>query len=270
VIGRVAWVLLMCGVLVNASEPDYRKSPGYKWYANANALFGAGKVKESEAAADEALRLDPKLLPALTLKARLAMAVRDHAASRKALLQAVEVAPSSWYAHFLLGFQYYLQSELQPALPALEEARRLNPKESQPVLYLGLVNESLGNTEKAIAYYRQAIAMEEKAGKLQAETLLTLARVLLLVNGLDECAALLDRAAKVEPDLRDVHYERARLLLKKGDAAGAAAAGEKALSLPAAGVGEGQIRYVLVRAYGLSGDEKRAAEHAAVLRSSDP
>jgi hypothetical protein len=60
--------------------------------------------------------------------------------------------------------------------------------------------------------------MEEKAGKLQAETLLTLARVLLLVNGLDECTALLDRAVKVEPDLRDVHYERARLLMKKGDA----------------------------------------------------
>jgi tetratricopeptide (TPR) repeat protein len=270
VTGRLVPALAVFALVASANDVDYRKSPGYQAYTNANALFAAGRLPETRAAVERALLLDPDLLPALTLKARTAMAVKDHEGSRKALLRAVEVAPASWYANFLLGFQYYLQSELHSALAPLEKARRLNPKESQPVLYLGLTHESLGDTDQAIEFYRQAIAIEDASRKLQAETLLTLARLLLLLNRLDECASLLERAVKVEPGLRDVHYERARLLIKKGDAAGAAAAGEKALSLPPAGIPDHQIRYVLVRAYGLAGDDERAAQHAAALRNQDP
>jgi tetratricopeptide (TPR) repeat protein len=268
--GCARCALLLCAAVAYGADVDYRRSPGYEAYERANAHFSARKLPESLASVDQALSLDPKLLPALTLKARLAMAARDHTASRTALIKAVEVAPTSWYAHFLLGFQYYLENDLKAALTALEKARQLNPKESQPALYLGLTNESFGNIEAAIDYYSQAVAIEEASRSLQAETLLTFARLLLLLDRLDECAKLLDRAVRIEPNLRDVHYERSRLFMKKGDAASAATAGEKALSLPAAGIPDRQVRYVLVRAYGLLGNEKRAAEHAAALRTQDP
>jgi tetratricopeptide (TPR) repeat protein len=114
--------------------------------------------------------------------------------------------------------------------------------------------------------------MEEASRTLHAETLLTLARLLLLLDRLEECGKLLERAARMEPDLRDVHYERSRLLMKLGKPAEAARAAEKALSLPPAGIAgiaDRQIRYVLVRACALAGDEKRAAEHAAALRQED-
>jgi tetratricopeptide (TPR) repeat protein len=215
---------------------------------------------------EEALRLNPRLAPALTLNAKLAMAVRNYSVARHALLLAVEAAPESWYARFLLGFTYYLQNELHPALPELERAARLNPKESKPLLYLGLTHESLGNSAKAVEYYRSAIRAEEASGTLEAETLLTAARLLLLMDQLEECGKLVGRAVKLAPAYRDGHYERARLLLKQGRFAEAAQAGEKALALAAAGASDGQVRYLLVRAYGMMGDERRAAGHAAALR----
>ena len=49
----------------------------------------------------------------------------------------------------------------------------------------------------------------------------------------------------------------------------AAREGEIALRLPLTGITNWQIRYLLVRAYGLSGDEKRAGEHAAALREEE-
>jgi tetratricopeptide (TPR) repeat protein len=253
--------LLLC--LLAMAPP---KSPGYQSYERANSLFVAKKFPECLAEIEKALVLDPNLVPALTLKAKLAISLNRYDVARQALEHAILVEPSSWYAHFLLGFQYHLQNELQLAIPELETARRLNPKDSKAPLYLGLTRESLGDTDRAVALYREAIRVEEAAGKLEADTLLTCARLLLLMDRLEECTKLVDRAAGLEPSHRDVHYERARLLLRTGDAAGAARAGETALRLAATGITTQQIRYLLVRAYGLTGDEKRAAEHVAALK----
>ncbi|MBI4874379.1 MAG: tetratricopeptide repeat protein [Acidobacteria bacterium] len=246
-----------------------QSSPGYASYERANALFVAQQFPECLEEIEKALQLDPGLVPALTLKAKLAIGLNRFDVARQALERALKAAPSSWYVHFLMGFQYHLQNELQLALPELEQARRLNPKDAKAPLYLGLTHESLGETEKAAACYREAIRIEEAAGKLQADTLLTWARFLLVTGRLEECEKLIERAVKLEPSHRDVHYERARLLLRKGDAAGAAREGEAALRLPATGITGRQIRYLLVRAYGLGGDEKRAAGHAVALREEE-
>jgi len=243
-------------------------SPAYRLYEKANALFNARKLPECIATLDEALRLDPKLVPALTLKAKAAMGMNRFDLARQSLNQALAAEPDAWYARFLSGFLYHLENELRLALPELERARKLNPRDPRSALYLGLTQESLGRTAEAIALYQEAIRLEEATGKAQAETLLTYARLLLLVGRLDECGQLIDRALKLEPDSRDARYERARLLLKRGDAAGAARDGEQALRL-AGGVAERQIRYLLVRAYQALGDEKSAAQHAAALRAAD-
>lgn len=267
------WLLLVCVSAIAgfetpcpAGEIDYRKSPGFSAYQQANSAFAARDFQRSSDLIDQALDLDRKLLPALTLKAKLAMATGKPGVAREALLEAVRVAPNSEYAHFLLGFQYYIQNEMRAALDELEKARRLNAKDASPLLYLGLTHETLGDAERAVGFYRQAISVEEASGTLQSETLLTLERLLLLTGRLKECGTLLDRAIKLEPNSRDAYYELARLLLKSGDPSSAARAGEKALRLPPGGIPERQIRYLLVRAHGLAGDERRAGEHAKALR----
>ena len=69
-----------------------------------------------------------------------------------------------------------------------------------------------------------------------------------------------DKAVQLDPTSRDVHYEIGRLLLKKGDAKGAAKAGEEALRMAAEDDTDLQIRYLLVRAYETAGEDDLAIE----------
>jgi tetratricopeptide (TPR) repeat protein len=73
-------------------------------YQKAAALFQQRQYEQALAALDEALKLDPRLVPALTLKARLAMAVNRFDIAKASLSRAVDVEPGAAYNHFLLGF----------------------------------------------------------------------------------------------------------------------------------------------------------------------
>src|SRR5579862_7498668 len=110
-------------VVVHESD---RRSAGYQPYERANSLFVARKFPESLAAIEEALRLDPKLVPALTLKAKLAMTANRFDVARVSLELALAADPASAYAQFLYGFQFYLANDLELALPQLKKARQLN------------------------------------------------------------------------------------------------------------------------------------------------
>jgi tetratricopeptide (TPR) repeat protein len=248
-----------------ASKPADRRSPGYKSYQKANALFTQKNFPESLAAIEEALRLDPKLVPALTLKAKLAMTMNRFDVARDSLELALAADPASAYAQFLYGFQFYLANDLEQALPQLQKARQLNPADPRAALYLGLTSESLGRTDEALALYNEAVRLEKAEGTPQAETFLIGSRLLLLLGRTEECERWIRQALALDPDSRDCHYEFARLLLSKGDAVQAAAEGEAALRLANGVVADRQIHYLLVRAYrGRSPAD--AARHADAMK----
>ena len=117
-------------------------SAGLPAYEKANALFVDKKFPESLAAVEEALRLDPKLTLALTLKAKLAMAANRYDVAERSLEQALAADPKSFYAQFLHGLVAYLTNEMKEALPRFVAARRLNPRDARAALYLGLTTES--------------------------------------------------------------------------------------------------------------------------------
>jgi tetratricopeptide (TPR) repeat protein len=260
---RHAAMLLVCLELVWAQP---RQSPGYAKYQQANQLFGAQEFQKCMNLLDEALKLDPKLVPALTLRAKLAMAIDRYDVAKADLERAIAADPRSAYAQFLYGFQFYQRNELPAAIAALEKARKLNPKDSSSALYLGLATESLGHPAEALALYRDAIHLEDAAGQLHAETLLVCSRLLLLLGEFDEAERLLNRAAKIAPASRDPHFEACRLWLKKGDPARAAKEGEIALGLRGEATDK-QVHYVLVQAYQSEGREADAARHAAALHA---
>ena len=250
-----------------AAQPG--RSPGYAAYEKANSLFSAHRYQESLDAVDEALKLDPKLPPALTLKAKLALAANRFDVARESLERALAADPSSWYAQFLYGFQFYQQNEMPAAIAALQKARRLNPKDPRSALYLGMSEESLGRTAEALTLYREAIRLEEAAGRAQVDTLLTCSHLLLALGEFDEDERLLEKAVKVDPASRDARFETGRLFLKKGDPARAAREGEIALTLRSGDATERQVRYLLVQAYQALGREADAARHTAALRALD-
>jgi len=251
------------GVALYAATPA---SPGQADYERANQLLVAKKLPEALAAVDEALRLDPKLVPALTLKAKLAMAANRLEIAHQCLEQALAINPRSSYAQFLFGMEAYLGNDLKEALPRFQKARQLGPADPRAALYLGLTVESLGQTAQALSLYEDAVRLEREAGELHAETFLPAARLLLLMGRLEECERWIGEAVKLSPKSRDAHFEFARLLLKKGDAARAAAEGESALSLSDGVVTDGAIHYLLIRAYRQNGMPDRAALHADIMR----
>jgi tetratricopeptide (TPR) repeat protein len=244
------------------------KSPGLPAYEKANSLFVAKNFPDALVAVEEALRLDPKLVPALTLHAKMAMAANRFDVAQASLEQAIKVAPSSGYAQFLYGLNFYLANDLKMALPQFEKVRQLEPNDPRAALYLGLTNESLGKTAEAMALYEEAVRLEERAKSPQAETYLTGARLLFLLGRLDQCETWVRAALKLSPKSREGHFEFARLLLEKDDLTRAAQEGEAALLLPGAAPTEAQIHYLLIRAHRTSNPEQ-AARHAAAVRNLD-
>ena len=244
-------------------------SPGQAAYEKANALFIEKKLPEALAAADEALRLDPKLVPALTLKAKLAMAAYRLDVARQCLEQALAIDPRAPYAQFLYGLEAYLGNDMKAALPRFRKARELNPREPRAALYLALTIESLGQPAEAMALYEEAVRLERSANELHAETLLPGARLLFLLGRLDESERWLVQAAALSPNSRDVHFEFARLLIEKGDAERAVTEGEKALVLSDGIITDPAIRYLLIRAYQKLGRTDRAAMHAEIMRTQE-
>ena len=215
----------------------------------------------------KALRLDPKLIPALTLKAKLVMAANHFEEASRILEHALEIDPKAQYAQFLHGLAAYLSNDMGKALPRFRKARQLSPSSPRAALYLGLTCESLGQTDEAMALYRDAVRLERSGGGAQAETLLAGARLLFLTNQIEESEQWTRGAVKASPRFRDAHFELARLLLKKGDAASAAAEGESALMLSGSSVTDTQIHYLLIRAWRLAGQPAKSAQHAEALRA---
>lgn len=266
----IAWkyglAILAVAIPLAGATPQ---SPGYTAYEKANALFVAKKLPEALAAVDDALRIDPKLVPALTLKAKLAMAGFRLDVARRCLEQALAIDPRAQYAQFLYGLEAYLRNDMKEALPRFRKARQLMPADPRAALYLGLTVESLGQPTEAMSLYEEAVHLERSAGDLHAETLLPGAKLLLLLNRLDECERWLREAAKLAPGARDVHFELARLLLKRGDPAQAAAEGETALRLSEGVVTDAAIHYLLIRAYRQNGMPDRAEAQAAIIRAQE-
>jgi len=244
-------------------------STGQAAYEKANALFVEKKLPEALAAVDEALRLDPKFVPALTLKAKLAMAAYRLDVARRCLEQALAIDPRAPYAQFLYGLEAYLENDMKAALPRFRKARELNPGDPRTALYLALTVESLGQAAEAMSLYEEAIRLERSANDLHAETLLPGAKLLFLLGRLGESENWLTQAARLSPKSRDVHFEFARLQLEKGDAQRAAAEGELALALSEGIVTDAAIRYVLIRAYQKLGMADRAAMHAEIMRTQE-
>ncbi|MBL8214790.1 MAG: tetratricopeptide repeat protein [Bryobacterales bacterium] len=255
-------ILLLVGL-----APAQTPSPGKSDYERANALFQQQQFQSSLDAVEEALRLDPKLLPALTLRAKLAMAAKRYDLARADLERAVSLHPDAAYAQFLLGLVLYEQNELQLALAPLEAAMKRNPKDPRAPLYLGLCVESLGDTARAASLYDRTMQLEEAARQPQVETYLIAARLQMVLDQNEQAARVLQKAMRLNNRHRDVNFEWARLEARQGDYPGAVEAATRALTLPTAETTDAQIHALLARSYQALGKGEKAKQHAAAAKA---
>jgi tetratricopeptide (TPR) repeat protein len=242
------------------------KSPGYAAYQHAADLFDHARYDEALTELDRALHLDARLVPALTLKAKLAMSIKRYDLAGECLEKALAAEPGAAYAQFLLGFLHYQQNQMPEAVKALEKARRLDPRDPRAALYLGLSEETLGATARAMDLYQEAIRLEKSSGKPHAEAWIACAKLMMVEGNLPGAAELLKSAVEIEPGSRDTHFVSARLLLKQGRPLEAARAGERALKLPGE-TADSQVEFLLVQAYRAAGRDQEAETHANAIRA---
>ena len=154
-----------------------RRQPAYE---RANRLFTAHKYQECMNALDEALRLDPNLVPALTLRAKLAMAINRYDVAKESLERAIAADPASSYARFLYGFQFYQQNEMPAGDRGARKGARVKPARLPRRRSISAWRtKSLGSTAEALGLYRRAIHLEEAAGQAARRDAADRARLLL-------------------------------------------------------------------------------------------
>lgn len=253
-------------------QTDQQPQTALDFYQRANALFQQQKFEPALHAVEMALRLNPNMVPALTLKARLAMTANRFDVARSCLQKAVEIEPLSAENQFLFGFALYVENDFARALPPLELASRLKSNDARAEFYLALTYDGLGRVGEAIGKYEHAIklAKDSKASDLSADAMVAYARLLFTLGRYGESEKLIDQALDIDRNLRDAHYEKGRLRLERRDAAGAIEHGKRALELQGVGVTERQIHYLLARAYRQAGRAELAEIHLAKFRAAPP
>ena len=206
--------------------------PATQHYENAQRDLAGMRFDQATQELNAALQLDPYFVPALTLKARLALFARRPDVARSCLITAVTVEPGAESAQFLLGVFYYLQNDFKLAIAPLETARTLSPGDPQPWYYLGLAREAMGDASTALASYQRAEDLSPQNTPEKAALLVAYGRLLLSLDRGQESLAKQRLAIEADPRSRDAHYELARTLYHQGDDAAAAEAGVQALALP--------------------------------------
>jgi tetratricopeptide (TPR) repeat protein len=218
-------------------------------YENAKQDFAQRKFPEAVSEVNAALHESPYMVPALVLKARLAVFAHRPDVAKSCLITAITVDPTSEEAQFFLGSFYYMQNDFKLAISPLQTAQSLSPKNPLPVFYLAMTQEALGDGSKALELYQQAENLSPEKSPQSASLLVAYGRFLFSMGRFKDSIEKDRRAIEGDADSRDAHYELAKGLEQEGDFKDAALEGERALTLPVFGTSDAQIHFLLASVY---------------------
>jgi tetratricopeptide (TPR) repeat protein len=218
-------------------------------YENAKQDFAQRKFDAAVSEIDTALHESPYMVPALVLKARLAMFAHRPDVAKSCLITATTADPTSEEAQFFLGVFYYMQNDFKLAISPLQTAQTLSPKSPLPVFYLAMTHEALGDSMQALDLYQQAENLSPEKSPQSASILVAYGRFLLALGLYKDSIEKDRRAIEDDAESRDAHYELAKELDDVGDFKNAALEGEQALTLPELGTSDAQIHFLLAKVY---------------------
>jgi tetratricopeptide (TPR) repeat protein len=218
-------------------------------YENAKQDFAQRKFDEAVSEVNGALHESPYMVPALVLKARLALFAHRADVAKSCLITAITVDPATEEAQFYLGLLYYNQNDFKLAISPLQRAQTLSPKSPMPVFYLAMTHEAVGDATQALDLYQQAESLSSEKSPQSALILLAYGRFLLTQGRTQEGIEKVRRAIQIDPESREAHFELAKELDQEEDFKNAAVEAELALTLPELGTSDAQIHFLLSRVY---------------------
>ena len=218
-------------------------------YENAKQDFAQRKFSEAVSEVNLALHESPYMVPALVLKARLALFAHRPDVAKSCLITAITADPSSEEAQFFLGVFYYNKNDFISAISPLQKAQTLSPKSPMPVFYLAMTHEAMADATQASALYQQAENLSPEKSPQSALIHLAYGRFLLTQGRTQEGIERVRQAIQEDPESREAHFELAKELDQEEDFKSAALEAELALTLPELGTTDAQIHFLLSGIY---------------------
>ena len=212
----------------------------------------------------------PECVPAIMLRAQVAAARGDASQAESLYQQATDLAPTRPEPFFELGVFYDGRQQHGRAAEQFRKVLEIAPTDPQAWDYLGLSLEALGDFDRADSAYRMGLARNQ-GPRFDPMLHYNYGRLLMKLGRLAESEEHLNRAVRLAPSMRAVHYERARLAERTGDAAGALGHAERALrTADARGVIlDMQVHYLLSRLHRALGNTEKAKEFQTLTEGAE-
>jgi tetratricopeptide (TPR) repeat protein len=125
--------------------------------------------------------------------------------------------PGCWMAHYNLAIALRANGETDPAIAHYRQAVALRPDYAEAHYNLGRILVEKGEFEDAIAHYEKALTVNPA----DAEAHNNLGNALLRIGRVDEAIVHYQKALAIQPDYPDASCNLASALLSKGDMDGA-------------------------------------------------
>jgi tetratricopeptide (TPR) repeat protein len=174
--------------------------------------FENDDIEHACADVDQALRLDPKYVPALVERAylwqcrsRLDLALAD-------VNQAIQLDSQNSYAYVERGVFHFEMKDHSKALRDFEHAIRLGSRASVVHLCKGMIHLERGEGEPAIAEFNVAIRTDPK----RLDAYIGLATVYLLKSDHNKALDVFNHAVEVDPRCADAYEARANYYVARG------------------------------------------------------
>ena len=173
-----------------------------------------------------------------------------YAESRKAIAEAVRLAPDNPEYYFGMGTVVSFSEDPSQALPYLDKYHVLRPRDTEGILTLGETYFRAKDYDSAAKWLKQAIADPKTA----AEAHFYLGRIARQEGHLDDAADELKQSLALRPDFPDVLAELGQICVTKRSYPEAQSYFERAIQLDRDNYG---ANFGLLQLYARTGDQRR-------------
>ena len=207
-------------------DPQYAEAWALLAIAQASLRYHHGRdVDDGLAAADEALRLNPRLAAAYSVRARHIAEQGDFDRAEGEIKRALELDPDSWEANREAARQLMQRRRIEDATQRYSRAAALDKNDFHSCLMLQTCFLAAGMKDQVIEAAKQALERSERVlsqDSLNASALGTSANAFAILGDMDRAQERIHRAMVVDPENINVPYNFACVLAAQlGDIEGA-------------------------------------------------
>ena len=197
-------------------DPNYAEAWALLAVAQASLRYHHGRdVDDGLGAAEEALRLNPKLAAAYSVRARHIAEHGDFDRAEAEIHRALELDPNSWEANREAARQLMQRRRVEEAMKHYTLAASLDENDFHSCMMLLTCFQALGATERKPEVAQQMLERSERVLKqdsLNASALGVSAAALTILGDLDKAKERIQRAMVVDPDNINMPYNFACML----------------------------------------------------------